>query len=553
MTATVGGFSLIDEPWVLVRTLEEATEEVSLLDLFRRSPELAEIVGDLPTQAFAILRLTLAILHRAVEGPRDERHWRELWDAAKPPVAAIELYLDRFRDRFDLFHPVTPFFQVAGLHTAKDEFSGLERLVADVPAGRPHFTMRAGRGLKRLTAAEATRWLVHLQAFDISGRKSGAVGDPRVTHPNGTGDPIGVGWTGNLGGLAVQGEDLWRTLLLNLIPRDQPSLVQFSASDRPSWERDPDTAREDDDLASRPDGPTDLFTWQSRRVRLRGGPDAVTGVLVANGDKLTRQNRLRSEPMTAWRRSEPQQKKLGLALVYMPQELRSDRALWRGLNSLLPVVAPRGRADGGQQHVTAAVVEWAACVLDGRRNVTLRATGMVYGTQKAMVDEVVDDRLTVSVALLSEAEPALAQSVIDAVDAADQAVTAVRHLATDLALARGASAPTSDAAKRHLLAIGDAAAAQAFSLIDGPFREWLSGLDQTSDPEKARIDWHVKARRILGDLGVKVIRSAGPGAWVGHEVNGYRITTPEADVRFRAALASALPVPAEKTGEEAMT
>ena len=112
MSASGEGFSLIDEPWVLVRGLDGAVDEVSLLELFRRAPELAEIVGDLPTQGFAILRLALAVLHRAVDGPRDERHWQELWDAGAAPMPQIEAYFERFRDRFDLFHPTyyDPYF-----------------------------------------------------------------------------------------------------------------------------------------------------------------------------------------------------------------------------------------------------------------------------------------------------------------------------------------------------------------------------------------------------------------------------------------------------------
>lgn len=541
MTETVDGFSLIDEPWILVRTQEGVTDEVSLLDLFRRSPGLAEIVGDLPTQAFAILRVALAILHRAVDGARDERHWQELWDAGGPPMAAIEAYLERFRDRFDLFHPTTPFFQVADLHTAKGEFSGLEKLIADVPAGHPHFTMRAGRGLERLTAAEAACWLVHLQAFDISGIKSGALGDPRVT--GGKGYPIGVGWAGNLGGLAVQGEDLWRTLLLNLVAHDQPNLAEFSHTDRPAWERDPDTAAEDDDVVSRPSGPTDLYTWQSRRVRLCGGRDGVTGVLVANGDKLTPQNRWRAEPMTAWRRSEPQQKKLGLELVYMPQTHDPSRALWRGLASVLPTIAPRGKADGGQAKVTAGVVEWAARVLDRRHRVTLRATGMSYGTQNAMVDDIVDDRLTISVALLAQTSQALPQAAIDAVAATDTAVFALRNLASDLAKAAGAEPALADGARAR-------AAERAYAALDAPFRAWLADLDEDSDPELVRIAWHRRAYRILRGHGEGLVEATGPDAWVGRLVNGHRITTPEADGRFRAVLASALPIPAEQTGEE---
>lgn len=532
----VDGYSLTDEPWILVRSKEGGTEEVSLVELFRRSPDLIEVVGDLPTQAFAILRLALAVLHRAVDGPRDEHHWQELWDAGAPPMEAIESYLDRFRDRFDLFHPVTPFFQVADLRTAKGEHSGLERLIADVPAGEPYFTTRSGRGMARIDASEAARWLVHLHAFDISGIKSGAVGDPRVK--GGKGYPIGVGWTGNLGGLFVDGGDLWRTLALNLIPQDQPSLVESGPDDLPAWERPADGPWEDEDIASRPNGPVDLYTWQSRRARLVGDRSGVTGVLVANGDRLTPQNRFRIEPMTAWRRSAPQEKKLGLSLVYMPQEHSVGRALWRGLATTLPVTSPRGKADGGQPYVAAGVVEWAARVLERRHRVQLRAVGMAYGTQNAMVADVVDDRVVVAVAVLDPVHHAIPQAVVDAVKAADEAVLAVRNLASDLAKAAGAEPSLAEGARER-------ASERAYSALDGPFREWLAEISVDSDPEDARIAWHRVARRRLHRLGDDLVGEAGPTAWVGREVRGRRLTAPEVDGRFRGALTRALPAPAE--------
>src|SRR5699024_2697574 len=67
---------------------------------------------------------------------------------------------------------------------------------------------------------EAARWLVHCMAFDISGIKSGAVGDPRVK--GGKGYPIGIGWSGWLGGLYFEGDTLFQTLMLNTVLSDGP-------------------------------------------------------------------------------------------------------------------------------------------------------------------------------------------------------------------------------------------------------------------------------------------------------------------------------------------
>lgn len=99
----------------------------------------------------------------------------------------------------------------------------------------------------------------------------------------------------------------------------------------------------------RPSGPVDLYTWQSRRIRLLPTDGRVRDALVCNGDPLTPQNMHRFEPHTAWRRSKPQETKHKLPLVYMPQEHNPDRAVWRGLQSLLPGSAPRQGADGADR------------------------------------------------------------------------------------------------------------------------------------------------------------------------------------------------------------
>lgn len=534
VTDNAYGFSLVDEPWVQVLTTDGEIDEVSLRKLFARATEIREVVGDLPTQAFAIIRLALAILHRAVDGPADIFAWRELWDAGVVPIDDVEDYLAEHRDRFDLFHPTTPFFQVPDLRTAKGGFSGLEKLVADVPAGHPYFTTRIGRGLERLTPAEAARWLVHLQAYDVSGIKSGAVGDDRVK--GGRGYPIGTGWAGAIGGILVEGNTLWQTLLLNFIATDQHLLADFSEDDRPAWEAPPSTAAQAGDLDHRPYGPLDLYTWQARRVRLIGDRSGVTAVLVANGDKITPQNRHRVEPMTAWRRSIPQQQALKIPLVYMPRAHNPARALWRGLGQLLPLAAPRGKADAGQDSVAAGVVEWAARRLDGSVRIELRGIGMTYGTQNAVVEDVFDDRLTLSVALLGQQRPELPRLAIDAVESTEAAVLALRNLASNLAKAGGAGESQYEGARAR-------AAERAYAALDPPFRRWLSELGPESDIDTARIDWHREAWRILRGLGEEMVAATGPDAWVGRVVGGRRITSPEAYAWFRAALIKVLPIP----------
>jgi CRISPR system Cascade subunit CasA len=544
---SVPSFDLVSRPWLPVQRLDGTTSELSLRDVFAQAGRIRRLVGDLPTQEFALLRLLLAILHDAVDGPAEIEDWGDLWESGEP-FAAVPAYLDRHRDRFDLLHPRYPFFQIAGLRTAKDEVGPLHRIVADVPNGDPFFSMRRP-GPDRLTYAEAARWLVHVHAYDVSGIKSGAVGDDRVK--NGKGYPLGVGWVGNLGGVHAEGNSLRETLLLNLISADN-DFLRVAKDDRPVWRRDllgPGPVQADPDNP-RPSGPRDLYTWQSRRVRLQAEGDGITGALVSYGDPLPLHGMQNREPMSGWRRSLPQEKKLGTAPVYLPLQHDPNRAAWRGLAALL---GDRGRAreaaDQRQEAETRLpprVVEWLSRLayddyLPRLGLIRTRTVGAWYGTQQSVIDEVVDDAVLLPVVVLHQELPAYGRAAVDAVSDADNAVAALGHLAGNLARAIGADpGPPTDTA-RDL----------GFAALDGPYREWLRDLVRSSDPERSRDDWQAAVSRIVRDLGCRLLDGTGPAAAEGRYVDmregGRRwVNDAQADLWFRSRLNAVLPAVAER-------
>lgn len=120
------------------------------------------MANDLPTQDFAILRVLLAILQRAISPMLDDLDedvepaevWGRLWEASELPMDAIEAYLAKWRDRFDLFDPEHPFMQVPDLKTSKDECLPVAKIIADVPDGDRLFTSRSDYRLEYLTFAE---------------------------------------------------------------------------------------------------------------------------------------------------------------------------------------------------------------------------------------------------------------------------------------------------------------------------------------------------------------------------------------------------------------
>ncbi|RBM06983.1 type I-E CRISPR-associated protein Cse1/CasA [Streptomyces sp. PT12] len=544
----VPAFDLVSRPWIPVQFRDGTTGELSLRDVFLRAEDVRRLVGDLPTQEFALLRLFLAVAHDALHGPADLDAWEALWRSAEP-FADVPDYLDRHRERFDLLHPKRPFYQVAGLHTEKNDVSSLNRIVADVPNGEPFFSMRRP-GVDKLSFAEAARWLVHAHAFDPSGIKSGAVGDPRVK--GGKGYPLGVAWAGNLGGILAEGDSLRETLLLNLIPRDNDGILRDpepdDGDDLPIWRREapgPGPSVDGEDPGTRrPSGLCDLYTWQSRRLLLHHDGSAVTGVVLGYGDPLTAYNKFRDEPMTAWRRSPAQEKKQRRFPVYLPRQHDPTRAAWRGLESLLPAT-PHEAPSGGKEPSTmwpSGVVRWLHLLAEENLLprgglVRTRTIGALYGTQQSVIDEVVDDALTLPVVLLHASLPEYQGVALAAVSEAEDAVTALGHLAGNLARAAGCDASTPTATARD----------QGFGELDGPFRRWLVGLGGPIPPERAREEWRRTARRIVMELGEKLLDSAGPAAWEGRLVEsregGSRwIDLPQAEQWFRARLNNVLPV-----------
>ncbi|WP_234388662.1 type I-E CRISPR-associated protein Cse1/CasA [Streptomyces sp. AS58] len=543
-------FDLTVRRWIPVQFTDGTEGVLSLHEVFAQAGRIRRIVGDLPTQDFALLRLLLAVAHDALGGRlTDTDDWAELWEMrhSGDPFGAVRGYLEQHRDRFDLLHDVHPFFQVAGLRTDKDEVSALNRIVADVPNGDPFFSMRRP-GVDRLGFAEAARWVVHAHAFDTSGIKSGTVGDPDAK--NGKAYPKGPGWAGNLGGIAAEGHTLCETLLLNLIAPDS-GLVHAAKDDAPAWRRPPCTPGEsrDPDFAERPSGVRDLYTWQSRRIRLHFDAGGVHGVVLSYGDGLVQRNRYRHEPMTAWRRSEAQEKKLREVPVYLPREHRPERAAWRGMEALVAPVRQGEKTDRNDAagFLRPAVADWLGLLADeghiepGTR-LRLRTYGALYGTQQSVIDEITADGVDLAVVLLGEQDRLLGQSAVDAVADADAAVRALGDLAADLAHAAGTEAGPAKEQARDL----------GYAALDDPYRLWVSGLIPGVDRHEHRQMWQKSVFSRVGGLARQLVDDAGEAAFTGRPLKTSKTTvvldSALADLWFRSKLRRALPA-AQTLGE----
>ncbi|MCH7230519.1 type I-E CRISPR-associated protein Cse1/CasA [Glycomyces sp. L485] len=531
-------FNLIDEPWLLAQRHDGTVESLSLTGLFANSSDYTRLLGDIPTQALPILRLALAILHSSIKGPESTEEWGAMWRAGRFPVDDVTHYLNRYRDRFDLLHLQTPFYQVADLQTKKEEAS-LSAFIADIPTGRPKYAMRAADGLERIDFAEAARWIVHCQAFDLSGIKGAAVGDPRMK--GGKSFPIGPGSLGRVGAIYPEGDNLTETLLLNLIPDEflDEHGAEIDPGDVPVWERGSHgPAPEERDSEGTPLGLLDLYTWQSRRLNLVFDESGVTGAIICQGDKLELRDQFKTEPMAAWRRSKNQERQLKMGrAVYLPRQHNPSRNIWRGLAAALP--ATTGRPTASDDALPPLALLWVARTqnsgaLARDRRIKYHITGIAYGTQEAVINDLVDDSLSLAAAVFDTEHPELATAVTAAAADAEKAVSALAALARDLARAAGD--------RDNVAGVGQTAAEAAYATLDTEYRQWLARLSVDIDTDRERASWQQTVGTTVLDLAARLAASSGTAAWKGRKEGDFRRNSAAAEIAFRRSIRAALPL-----------
>lgn len=562
---SIPGFNLVHDPWVLVRLLNGGILELSLVDTFKRLDEIESLAGEASVQDAAMLRLLLAIAHSALGPSTTQSHdpafespvleWKALWQDRTRFSGIVSAYLGDWASRFELFDTARPFYQVAGLTTGKDELGPLVRLVLDVPNDeeKQYFTTRAGAGVASLSFAEAARWLVTVQAFDVSGIKSGVVGDPRTK--GGRGYPIGPAFAAQLGLVYVAGSNLAETLLLNLVRGGAEtvgwhSAAAVSAADIAPWEREGNDAigvgvrngtRDGDELAP-VEGIVDALTWQARRVLLQHDGSRVVGVIIANGDRANTDNRFAVEFMTPWRQPLSGVASKTAAPVLKPRRHDVEQAFWRGLSGVLPSLS--AATDGrGRAVRPPGVLSWIRQlqeeeVLTRAKRVRVRAIGLKLDSNNAIVQDSYDDGLDLDAVLVgTDAEARqLAAAIQREVHATEQAVLALGRYAENLAIAAGNR--DSDVRSRAL--------ERGYFAIDAPFRRWIFEIHAGMDPlalDGHEVEWRRRAYTSMLRLGDELADEVSDAGLIGHQgFGGKQMDVGLARQYFERSLRQALPI-----------
>ena len=530
-------FDLLAEPWIRVRLKDNTVQEVSLTEALVSAQDYVDLAGEMPTQDAAVLRLLLAVLFTVfsrvnVKGEPEPlekrgqalRRWSELWQLGHFPAEPIRDYLEQWKDRFWLFHPKHPFWQVPTLCNGI-AFGGKKLNGERAESGNktPLFQNVSKTECEVLSYAQAARWLIYQNGYDERGGRPKAGNKPRH----------GVGWLGQIGFVAVKGKNLYETLLRNMaFPTEQDALRE---EQQPCWEREQVRAEQSVKIVM-PKNQAELLTLQSRRILLKRSETVpgVVGYEVLGGDYWDSENAF-GEQMTLWSRTSKKNEKM----TYKPQQHEAGKQLWREIPSMLD---PEGRKPG--------VLTWnqqlqSLRILSRKEQIVLNMVGIRYDNQEVSVKDVYTDQLAMQLAVLDELSRPWTVRINQEVERCEKAAESIGVLCKELKLAGGLDYNQVKGFK-EMQKVTEDARAQFYFAVDQPFRQWLQEIDpEQDDPDEAVQRWQAQARSIAEELGARMVREAGNAALKGHRVvvdknkkteSSTLYTSPKAYNHFRSKL-----------------
>jgi CRISPR system Cascade subunit CasA len=413
-------FNLVDQPWIPCITTDGMFVELGLRDVLIRAPDLKRFAGETPIINMALLPLFLAILHRAVNGPRRKTEWLDLYDAGAFPVDAVNSYLDRWYERFDLFSAERPFYQASD---KRADPKPIIHLVHSIGNNGTLFAHEHDSAWASLAPAQAARLLVASQQYHTAGLfRPGQQTFTDAPYARGV-----IFW--------AAGSTLWETLILNLMAYPtSDDVMPCTADDAPAWEMD------DADLPVRntPLGYLDYLTWQSNNIWFvpeeAGGEIRIRQMTIAPSMRLSEDV---VSPQKRYVTTEKQKKDMAIERKTVHLYFNERKALWRDYHTIV-------RRDDRLVRPP-HIVNWLATLigsgLDRTKRHQLAAGGMLSDQAKIIFYR--EETLPLPATLLQDDSAVLSiQKAIEYTDAVYERLRkAVRRLALRVTQRGGESDP----------------------------------------------------------------------------------------------------------------
>lgn len=261
-------FNLIDEPWIPGVNIDGDNVTLGIRDLLMKAHQLRSIQHQNPLTEAALLRVLLAVVHRAVDGPRNTKQWKELYQGGKFDNRVAD-YLVKWHNRFDLFSSEAPFYQTPGLLVIDGSGNAMPQSISSIILGvsnghnKTLFDHTTDDMLVRTSPAEAALALITAQMFSLGGLNK------KTTNLFGYQFRVENSVMTEGIFLVLSGSSLFETLMLNLLIYNDNEPIPNTLMDCPVWERtDMGRAVTDRKKAIPPKGYLDFLTCKCRHIAL---------------------------------------------------------------------------------------------------------------------------------------------------------------------------------------------------------------------------------------------------------------------------------------------
>lgn len=501
-------FNLLDEPWISVIVDKKGHNKlVSITDVFKHASEYKALAGDMKTQDFALLRILLAVLHtvfsrydiqgnsREFDSAEDNEYdfnketmniWREVWNSKKFPDVVFK-YLEQWHDRFYLFDDKYPFFQVLKQdiyskklsHKNPTELLGknINRLISESKNKIAIFSPKCGENKSILNESQLARWLIAFQAHSSV---------PDKTKFGSEEYDSSKGWLFDLGGIYIEGENLFETLMLNCVLVGE--MQSPEKRQKPCWEYSGAENIENSFYDTFVDNVSQLYTRWSRAIyinpsiRMDKGISIYTVILL----KLNNEDAF-IEPMTVWQYNKKGKNKD----KYTPRKHKVEESMWRSFGLL----TSQESDDGSVKNHKPGIMEWLNKISKDIAGsfISLHAISMKGDSSSSdiPIDEIYDNLYFHEVVFTDNTNDGWVCRINKEVEYTRSAIEFIyRQFLLDICEIRNRN--KDDATK-----YSDKCISHVYFLVDEPFRQWLANIKPKDSMNERCTQWRNTLYNIL--------------------------------------------------------
>ena len=519
-------YNLLDEKWIQVAS-KDAVEKISIKELFAGAAKYKELAGDMKTQDFAVMRVMLAILHTVFSrfdsngdpyeffevdeesflqiGELEENYlddyedalyqtWIDIWNAKEFPKVVYE-YLEKWRERFFLYDDKYPFFQVTKEVIEKDAAGGgkfygknINRLVSESNNKLAYFSPKDESYKEYIDDDELARWLITLQGYIGTSDKQ-KVGSAKT---------YSKGWLYDLGGVYLQGNNIFETLMLNFVAghNENNNLLKIQ---KPCWEAETIEKNIELYFHNGIDNIASLYTAWCREIFIdpnRKKEDKLV-CFIAKLPEIEHSDAF-LEPMTVLRYNKDGEYKE----KYRPRKHDANKAMWRNFG-LLTGVGEGARKPG--------VIEWLNKLGDISESEEL---GLYKENIKLCAVSMIDDGNSASWVPIDEVKDTLNLKERVLVDTKDTGwIIRINKTVTDtkVTIDRALKVFIKDLLEIRKMEKADVSkyVEQFYFRIDLSFRNWIESIDIDNDKDTKEIEWRNILKKAMKEYVDELVSNAG--------------------------------------------